>query len=860
MNWWSSKGRPASPSSGKGAPSGDLAALWAAAFKAHQAGQLADAARLYRQVLGINPAHFDSWHLLGVACLQQGRLEEAREHIARAVGINPRNAAAHGNLGTALLRSGLLAQARASLQTALQLDPKNAGAASTLGTVLMREAQPAQAAAQFRKALALGADPGIRNELAAALLDSGDAAGAARECRALLKQQPGHAAAHNNLALALERSGQPEAALQEYARALALDAGLDSARVNRATLLASLGRTGEAKGEYDEAIRLKPQSAVAHANLGALLRNGGDPAGALPHLRQALAIDPRLLEAGLALAQATLEVGDLPAAASQGRTLLKEFPRSAEVHAVQASIEMASGRIEETEACARRALALDPGLAQAHQLLALSRMAVGDAKGAAASHAEAMRLGPLDAAARWGWTMAQLPVMFESAEQIPAARNAFADALAGLENWFGSQGAGRGFAAVGSTQPFYLAYQPGNHRELLDRYGKLCAHLMASHSSAAGALPPEDTRGRRIRVGIVSAHVQDHSVWNAIARGWLEHLDRGRFELLVFGLGAVRDGQSQLAHKMAHRMESGLASTGEWVKRIRAAAPDVLIYTEIGMDPVTTKLASMRLAGLQLATWGHPLTSGLPTIDGYLSAAALEPTGAQAHYTEELVQLPGLGVCYQPLQVQPLPVDRAGLGLPEDAPLLVCAGLPFKYLPQHDDVWVDIARRLPQARLVFFKAAGALMHGALEQRLRARFNEQGLDFDQHARFIRVLSRPEFFGLMRQAHVFLDTIGFSGFNTAMQAVECELPVVAYEGDALRGRFASGILRELGLEEWVATTTGEYVDRVVTLAKDEGERAAASAHMRRHRERLFGTTAPVRALEDFLESRIGAAAKA
>ena len=46
--------------------------------------------------------------------------------------------------------------------------------------------------------------------------------------------------------------------------------------------------------------------------------------------------------------------------------------------------------------------------------------------------------------------------------------------------------------------------------------------------------------------------------------------------------------------------------------------------------------------------------------------------------------------------------------------------------------------------------------------------------------------------MAQADVFLDSPGFSGFNTAMQAVECGLWIVAYEGARLRGRFASGML--------------------------------------------------------------------
>ena len=856
MNWWAS--RKQQPSAGQAAKAGGLSAqgvaLWQSAFKLHQSGQIADAARSYRKLLALHPDHFDSCHLLGVTCLQEGRLDEAREHIARAIGLDPAQAAAHSNLGTTLLRLGQFASACASLQTALQLNPKDANSMATLGTALLGQGDAAGAANQFRRALANGAAPSLRNELGAALLESGDAAGAVREFQALLRQHPADAGAHGNLALALERSGNDKRALQEYERALALDAGQNNARINRATLLAHLGRTEEARRDYEEAIRRQPKSAAAHANMGGLLRDGGDPAAALPFLHRALEIEPRLFEARLNLAQVNLELGDVTGAAALAQSLAKDYPRSADAHAMQALALLAAGRPDDAEAAAQHALALDAGLARAHQVQGLARMARGDATGARESHAEAARRDPLDAAARWAGAMAQLSAIFDAPPQIPASRDAFAQALEALDRWFDAPRAVQGGIVVGSTQPFYLAYQPGNHRDLLARYGSLCARLVKPW--AANASPPVVSSGPRpLRVGFVSAHVQDHSVWNAIVRGWVEQLDRTRFEVVIFSLGAVLDDQSRLAQQLAQKWVPGPASARDWSARIAAAGIDVLIYTEIGMDATTVKLASMRLAPVQLAAWGHPLTSGLPTMDGYLSAAAFEPPGAKDHYTEELVALPGLGVCYPALDVEPQAIDRAKLGLPPEAPLLLCAGLPFKYLPQDDDVWVDIAQRVPHARLVFFKASTAFMHTALERRLRARFTEQGMDFDRHVSFIRLLSRPEFFGLMRQAHVFLDTIGFSGFNTAMQAVQCELPIVAFEGDALRGRFASGILRELGLDEWVASSRQEYVDRAVALAMGEGERAAAAGHMRRHGPRLFGTPEPVRALEVFLESRAG-----
>jgi predicted O-linked N-acetylglucosamine transferase (SPINDLY family) len=273
------------------------------------------------------------------------------------------------------------------------------------------------------------------------------------------------------------------------------------------------------------------------------------------------------------------------------------------------------------------------------------------------------------------------------------------------------------------------------------------------------------------------------------------------------------------------------------------------------MDAMTARLASRRLAPLQLASWGHPLTTGLPTIDAFLSAAALEPADARGHYTEELVTLPGLGVCYDPLAVAPERIDRRQLGLPADAPLLLCPGLPQKYAPQDDGLWADIARQLPQARLVFFRGGALDLHQRLAARLRQCFEARGMRIEDHVVWLPQLARPQFFGLMREATLFLDSVGFSGFNTAMQAIECELPLVALEGDSLRGRFGSGLLREAGLDECVAADARQYVEIAVALARDAGQRAAIAAHLRRHAPaRLFGTTEPVRALAEYIERRL------
>ncbi|WP_395686736.1 tetratricopeptide repeat protein [Caenimonas koreensis] len=852
------KSPPAVPSAAPVAPvalTPDLQKLFTGGFQHHQAGRLADAAAAYREVLATAPGHFDARHLLGVIALQQGRLDEARDQITQALRSSPRDATAYGNLGTVHLHAGRLNEARASYETALAFNPKNLDAAVNLSLVLRRLGDPAAAAVRLRAALAAGGAIELRNELGAALLEAGDAAGAAKEFEAVLRKHPAHANAHNNLALALERSGKFDEAIRQYERAIALDGSL-AATGNRAALLARRGQHEEARMGFEDAVSRDPRSAQAHANLGALLRELGELDTARTHLLEALHLDPRLFEARFNLAQLALAAGDTPSAQAQLDRLLADEPRSAEVHALRAQVLLAQSLVRDASLAIDRAIEFDPQLAQAHHLRGLIWMAMGDAKLAQASHEQALRLDPEHAAARWASVMARLPATRDEEAEALTSRASFAQGVSQLDAFFQGPRLGAGRAVVGSTQPFYLAYQRGNHRDLLVPYGQLCARLSGlAQASPAQAAPPSPAvhTGRPVRVGIVSAHIRDHSVWTAIVRGWVANVDRSRIEVSVFHVGAISDTQTDAARQLVPHFDGRGASAQEWQRRIEAFAPHALVFPEVGMDAMTAKLASRRLAPWQAASWGHPLTTGLPTIDAFISAQALEPSHAQDHYSEQLIALPGLGVCYEPLGVTPERIDRRSLGLPADAPLLLCPGLAQKYAPEDDGLWADIARRLPAARLVFFRSGAPVLQERLARRMRGAFDRHGLNIDDHVVWLAHLSRPQFFGLMQEATLFLDSVGFSGFNTAMQAIECGLPVVALEGDAMRGRFAAGILREAGLDECVATDTAHYTDIAVALASDSAQRSAVASHLRKHGPALFGTKAPVDALATLLLGR-------
>jgi len=752
-----------------------------------------------------------------------GRYDEARAGYAAVLAEDPNHFDATHMLGVLDLLTGRNAEAAERLREAVRLSPADAGANNNLGEALRRLGRLEEAAASFRASV--DHHPGYaagHYNLGSLLHRLGRLADAEASLRRALEQAPEWAEAHGALGAVLADAGRLEEGLASAQRAVALRPDLAAPRVVAGNILREQGFLDEAAAAYRAAIDADPGYAEAHNNLGNVLKAQGKLDEALASYTQAVAASPGFGVARLNAAK-----------------LLRE-----------------SGRLAQAAAAYRELLTAEPGNAEAHFDLGNALKGMGDVEGALAAYSRAVELDPDFAEARWARAMSQVPMIAEDEAQMARSRAAFDSALESLERWCDAAGPEKAARAVGTQQPFYLAYHEEDHRERFARYGALCARLLGGWQSLSDL--PQLSRVTRadLRVGIVSAQVRDHSVWNAIVKGWLQHLDRQRFDVRLFHLGAAHDVETALAKTLVSHYTYGKSDLVEWTRLIIGHQLDVLIYPEVGMDPLTAKLASLRLAHVQAAAWGHPITTGLPTMDYFLSAEALEPPDADAHYTERLVRLPGLGCHYAPSAAAPVEPDLASLGIREGVPMLVSAGTPFKYTPRHDALFARIAQRLGECQLVFFAPHPRELMERVRARMARSFAAAGLELERFAVFAPWQSRPAFFGLLQQADVFLDTLGFSGFNTAMQAIDQGLPVVAWEGRFLRGRLASGVLRRMGLDELVADSEEAFAATAVRLAQDAAWWGEVRERMIAARAALYGDVAPVRALEKFLVEAVRA----
>jgi len=702
---------------------------------------------------------------------------------------------------------------------------------------------------RLKKPLRPAAQPAA---LAAAIAhhQAGQIADAETLYRKILEIDPENHDALHLLGVVSVQQGKPQDAVVLISRALAGNPENHHALSNLGEAYRASGLLDEAKICFERALMLRADVFQAYNGLGNIYQASGNLDIAKSCYQKAIEINRDYADAHTNLGNAFTESGDCEAALACYTRALELRPDLAEASFNLGNVYKLLQRYDEAIPRYEKAITLSPEFVEARLALGRAFQETGERERALECFRHVASLQPNNAEARWALVLTELALVHDDQSTVAGYRAAFTRGLSDLDGWFTADRMKDGFGAVGSQQPFYLAYHEENNREILAQYGALCRRLGAYWQDELRLVPRARMPGSHLRIGLVSAHVCNHSVWHAILKGWCENLDSERFQLHVFALGKTVDGETEIAKSRASRFVQGLVRPQQWAEAILAEPLDVLIFAEIGMDPTAVKLASLRLAPVQATTWGHPETSGLPTIDYYISAADFEPANAQDSYSEKLVVLPNLGCCYDPLNTPTEEVALDDLGIDAGQPIFVCPGTPFKYAPQHDWIYPAIARELGSCQFVFFKYQVEALSRRLMQRLKTAFSTAGLAFSEYVLEVPWLSKGQFNSLMLQSTCFLDTIGFSGFNTAMQAIECGLPVVTREGRFLRGRLASGILKRLELTELIVESEEEYVELAVRLARDARFRVDLRRRIQKSRHSLYGDKTAVSALESFL----------
>ncbi len=715
----------------------------------------------------------------------------------------------------------------------------------------------------FERAIQLGESLIARNSgdlrarlaLATAYKAAGRTDSALQHYDIALGQDDTQAQAWFDFALLLQQVGERDAAMHALQRHLALSPQHAAGWFALGQSLLDANRVNESEAAFARAVGVEPALIEQRFKLGMAAMNSKQFDIAAIHFHAATTARPDWLDAQLQLGHALLNRGRHDAAYKIGLRATQLAPNDVRTHELQAlALELANANPAQLLPIRQRLAEMLPQ-STPHQFLyaiASSRAGRYDLTHAAFDRTLQLHPGFLPAI----WARFQTPRAQFHGDDASIARY-IADwdsGIADVEALPIDDPAMRARleSSVVAQSNFYLGYTATDVTARQLRYGRLLRRIADNvFGKAAAKLPRAPVAGRRLKVGFITPTLRHHTVIKLFG-GLMQHLPRDRFEVFAYGIEHVVDDWTENLRQTLDHVRIIDAPLTQIAASINADQLDAIVYLDIGMHARSACLAATRLAPFQAVLWGHPVTTGLDTVDAFLSCAAMEPALGDAHYSERVLRLPALGCWYDPtrLKLQPAQMQR----IEDDRIRILCVQSASKLLPIQDELFARILAANPRIDLICLTGAATAVLPAIRQRICDHIAEHGIDVATRVQVLGSLPEAKFLEHLWQADIALDAIGWSGGVTALETFWGDVPIVTVPGEFMRGGHTFAMLERMDLPELIATDGDDYVRKVLALAADDGERTRLRGLIAARKHLLYRNDEVVAALAELLQHEV------
>ena len=810
---------------------GNLGMAW------QERGDFARALTSYARALELNPDFVEAYGNQASALLAQGNLEQAEQACRHALTLRPDYVKAHVYLADTLKAMGRSEEAVTSYQQALKLQPGAAEIYLNLGNAQQDLQQWAPAIVSYRAALHLAPHMKVVHaNLAAALRESGDHVNAVAEYRKAIAaandktSNTDRAALHFQMGLALQSQDQPEAAIAAYEQALTLNP-------DAVTTLTSLGLLECRQKNYPAAIaccqrvlELQPDDAQSWAHLAIVHGEARHRDLALDCFQRAIALAPGDVRAHMQLGDFyhTLREHEFAIAAyrhalecapdnssilnNMGSSFqaLKQFEQAlaAYLGSLENDPDNASticnigtnyqdwGKLDKAREYYRAALVIDPQLARAHFSIGNSYMLDKDPMSALGHYERALEVNPefRDAYVNLSATLNNLGRLDEAIEVCRTGLRTNVE----WDNLFSNYLFLLSHSATVSAPAMFA-----EHVRFGTTFEALAAPQRQEHSNSRD---PQ----RVLKVAFISGDLHNHPVPHFVLPV-LENISASaRFSLYAYYNDPEDDFVTErLRDLIPHWRQVERLSDVELVDLIRDDGIDILIDLSGHTGKNRLRVLAAKPAPIQASWIGYPATTGLRTVDYYLSDTFFTPLDELAgQFTEQLMLLP--------VFVPFLPTEYATAIRP--APALTNGYLTFgsfnrlnKINRQVIALWSKLLRAIPDAKMLL----AAMPTSAPQPVLLEWFTEEGIA-PERLIFEARTGIGQYMEMHHRVDICLDTFPYGGGTTTFHALWMGVPTLTVAGPTSPSRAGTFILRHVELEEFVATDEDDYVRKAQAMA--------------------------------------------
>ena len=631
----------------------------------------------------------------------------------------------------------------------------------------------------------------------------------------LIEKYPNSFILYNLFGAVLADQKNLNEAVINYRKSIQINSDYAEGYNNLGSVLYKLEKFEESIDNYQRAIQIKPNFAEAYNNLGVTFRELEKFEESIDSYRQAIQIKPNFAEAYNNFGNLLKDTDKVDEAILNYEKAIKINPHFEEAYSNLGSLLREIGRIDDAHNCNHKLLNLKP-----------------DNIGYRINNALSMS-----------------PIV-QSGDEIDFFRDKYEKGLESLKKYkYVTEKPG----LVIEPNFFHLAYHGKDNLNILKKTSDLFRQIIPSINYVSKNIN-NSKKQKKIKVGFVSEFLTRHTVGRLFG-GLIKNLDRKKFEIVIFHtLKTKKSLAKKDIDKSVDKVVNLNNKIQEQQQQVEKENLDIIFYTDIGMSASTYFLAFSRLAPVQIVSWGHTETTGINTIDYFLSSTLFEPDKTKKKYSERLICLDQIPTYHEPFQnIGPMK-NRSELKLPVNAKLYGCPQTLFKLHPDFDAILAEILLKDPKGYIIL--VAGVEGQGKerfWSETLKKRWSKNFSVLNERVLFLERLSLLEFFSLCNCVDVLLDPLHFGGGYSFLLITMVGTPSITMPGSHLRNNMTAGAYKQMKISNPpIVKSSEEYVHLAIKLAYDsETNRNLREETKISANKYLYKNIKTLKAFEQFLE---------